>query len=121
MEIRGPIVPPKLTDITSDQNQTKQSPPASEPTTASNDVVEVAKKNTFADHLDAAQQNDGSTGEEQLTADQQNFASSFHPETEHFENVSDFLKGTQSSSQDPENSGLQLPFQINQDATNPES
>src|SRR5438034_765137 len=112
MEIKRPELNiPKLPDLNleTDQKKTSEDKPAQ--TAQSADVIEVNQAgNALTEAVEAAQQNEGNTGEKGLTDEQQKLISNFHPENEHLEDASFFLKDARSSNGDRNNSGLQLPF-----------
>src|SRR5436309_12390208 len=113
MEIKRPVLNiPDLPDLTLETEQKKTSEDKPVQTAQSADVIEVNKaSNALSEAVEAAQQDEGNTGDKGLTDEQQKLVSNFHPESEHLEDISFFLKDARSTNEDRKNSGLQLPFQ----------
>jgi hypothetical protein len=108
LEIKRPELNVHLPDLS---NETEQNKTASNQPVQSADTIETNKaSNALNDAVAAAQQDDGNTGEKNLNDVQQGLISNFHPETEHLEDVSFFLKDARSSHEGQQNSDLHLPF-----------
>src|SRR5262249_5177824 len=89
----------------SKKSQPKQ-PTAPEQQQTLTKVIATVRKR--GDVNQAAQQNDGNTGKERLTAEEQKLVDNFHPQD--FENFSPFLQDARSRYEASKNSGLQPPF-----------